>query len=423
MKRTPTVAATAHWQLAVVAGVLIFLILPWAFATDLYFSDLIVRSPNGRFRLEARSPDNAPGQDRTPFQKNFTYTLYEGDTDKVIWVRKQADSSPVTAFVNNGGWVTVWTAAEHVIGIAPGGTTALDIDILGCIPETERKDYVLWSTAGFMWAANSHWYFLDFEEKPLFCIRTWWGRRIVVDLQAGETLGVEAGSELEKALFNSEKELVLRTLEQGANLGEALEDAGPDATVNVWSAITAAHMAGRMRIREAVPKLRQLEASKYIGSSGGGFVFSLHGLKKGEIDPTEWSDFNLRKVTQLSLRRMGERPACHPATEFRHYAKRYEDMKPFEPLAHAEPREQRAGSVKENMKPLEALKEIGPPDYVGCGPGPWPQNWYWDYDMDAEEPYTLRVTWNAETPTVQSTQRIMPPLWQVGDTRDGEILY
>jgi hypothetical protein len=103
------------YAVAMTAGV-----SPAAVATDRYFRDCFTVSPSGRYRVDAKSPDNAGDRPR-PFASNFTYSLTDTSTNKVVWKRQQpmtrekgssfvysTEGSPVALFVNNDGLVAAF---------------------------------------------------------------------------------------------------------------------------------------------------------------------------------------------------------------------------------------------------------------------------------------------------------------------------
>ena len=84
-----------------------FLIPCIASATDRFFADQAVFSPDRRYKLEAKSPDNAnKKQERKAFQQNFVFTLSDTRTKKIIWSGKQGVASDCSSSLdfNNDGW-------------------------------------------------------------------------------------------------------------------------------------------------------------------------------------------------------------------------------------------------------------------------------------------------------------------------------
>ena len=148
---------------------------------------MVETSPDGKLRLEAKSPDNTPDYN-APFAANFVYTLYDSASSKVVWTRAQPKSdrmgvqekdegSPIAAFVHDSGAVVVWTGFHYLMVLDAKGTVALELSILDSIPAAEQQQHVRWSTAGPLWSGSSHWYYFAANEKLHFGIRTWWDRR------------------------------------------------------------------------------------------------------------------------------------------------------------------------------------------------------------------------------------------------------
>jgi hypothetical protein len=166
-------------------------------------------------------------------------------------------------------------------------------------------------------------------------------------------------------------------------------------------------MAGRRRLEEAAPLLRKLEWASHVGRTSSSLALD---LREGEIHPFSYGDYSLRQAAQLSLRRLGERPAGCPATFFRYHSPGGAGRK-FVPEERAEPRARGASRIGEQMTPLEVLEILGPPDAVDPSPGAW------EYDLSGgKEPYTLRLVWDEQR--VSSIERITPPRWAAGDRRD-----
>ena len=115
---------------------LMVLALPSAQATNRYFSDIKTESPNGRYHLEAKSPDNKDGPWKKPFQANFLYRLTNRQTGRELWTRRQpmkedrfsfpAEGPPVAVHVSNDGWVVirtadVWGTDIELVALSPQG--------------------------------------------------------------------------------------------------------------------------------------------------------------------------------------------------------------------------------------------------------------------------------------------------------------
>ncbi len=175
-----------------------------------------------------------------------------------------------------------------------------------------------------------------------------------------------------------------------------------------FSLQAAAHLAGRIKDKEAVQWLRRLEPLGFGTSSTIGEYGPDAHLRDGDVSPQNYSTHQTRRIVQLALRRLGEKPTELPVTSFR----KYRSSEKYKPRTWDAPRLARVSSIKASMKPEEVLDTIGPPDYVESGQnirreGPWPVAWR--YDMDAEPPYTLLLVW--ENHQVKTVEKISPALW------------
>lgn len=222
-------------------------------ATDRFFRNLEVTSPNGRFRVEAKSPDNVEGPRSKPFQSNFLYRFLEEGGDLEVWSRQQPvapdgqralEGPPVAIHVSNDSWVVVRTANALLVVVDPSGQDRLRIDILGSLfPDSLRSvRYQRISSAGTQWgAAYCHPYFVALGGKTHFCLTTWWGERLLINLPAG--CAVPVSPEFETVLNETEKSFLMSTLQATSlwkyeqnrkiNPGLTKDSPGPAASAHV----------------------------------------------------------------------------------------------------------------------------------------------------------------------------------------------
>ncbi len=396
-----------------------------ALATDRYFPDREVRSPDGHWRVTAKSPDNQkklPNGGAVPFAKDFTYTLYDDQRGTAVWSRRQPESeySPMGVFLDDQGWVIVRTGWEQLVVLdRTDGKAALTVKLLDQFPEEERKNYVHDTTAGPMWDKRSLSHFVVDEGRTLFVIRAWWDRRIVVDLAAGKLLPDEGT--VRAALDVADREWALRTLEASQKAGPPASFKSRDLPDTLRDNLTAAHIAGRMKIRDAVPALRELEKWDWFGACVFGHRF--RHLNKGEINPASYCFNELRQVVQLALRRIGEKPAGLAAIGF-HYVEKdelFENGKDVEVKNPIPDRVEGAVRIQKGMTPAEVLAVLGAPDFVARRNSTEPGGTdVWEYDLDADPTYTFRITWDHQEVRVASVERLTPALWQT-NTRDEDI--
>jgi hypothetical protein len=279
--------------------------------------------------------------------------------------------------------------------------TRLLLWIKDAIPKGDDDKYIHHTTAGPKWNQYALAYFLTVDGKPYFCVRTWWDRRIVIDLAAAKQVPDRG---MESVLDAEERKLVLDILKGGV----AVVSQEEIPLAPFFRLKAAVHLSGRIQEKKTVPFLRKLEplgfARTYTMGEWGPGV----DLKAGEISPQNYSTHDLRRVVQLSLRRLGETPAELPVVSLHQPG----SEKTFEPRKWKGPRFERVSSIKIAMTPQEILNILGAPDYVERGQnihrqGPWEVAWR--YDMDARPGCTLLLVWRGHK--VEAIEKVSPALW------------
>jgi hypothetical protein len=129
------------------------------------------------------------------------------------------------------------------------------------------------------------------------------------------------------------------------------------------------------------------------------------------VDPHTYSYNDVRRVVQLSLRRLGELPKPLPCYQFE--VKNGNNATTFAPPRQDVPRHRNAEDIRLGMGAKEVLTLIGSPDLVK-----WET---WIYDMDAPTPYSLTLTFDVRQVTKITTTT--PPLWKSGTSRDEALIY
>ena len=406
---------------ALLLVILVFLLTISTEATDRFFSDEEGKSALGRYVVTAKSPENQGGE-RKAFQASFVYTCTDTQSGKILWTRKQPmgepvqlgndpsrthsfpdEGSPVSIYVSDSGHTVIYTGFQELILINLTGKETSKIDVLGDgLTKDEREKYVSDTTAGPMWAGRSHWYFVEAESREYFVIRPWWGRHVILDLSTGKmTPPTEA---LRKATAEAEKAYVISVL-QGALDGTIKKC---DCCGGPHKAAFAAYLAGVLKIKDVLPALRKLEGDTSIGSSTmGGDV----GIPQGRIQPLNYDTYTTRQSIHLALRRLGEKPGPFPCTRFKAEHKDYDQKKPYirEPVDGT--RHTNASKLQNGMSPEQVINLLDCPDYI---PGI-----IWQYDIDADDPYTLAVSWTDDR-KVEKIEVIRPALWLEGTFRDCE---
>lgn len=396
-------------------------------ATNLYFSDLADTSPSGSYRVEAKSPDNQKGREKA-FQANFVYVCTETASGEVLWTRRQPmqepwrfvadesgireanandkpeavgvlqlclEPSPIDLLVSDSGWTVIRTYHDDLVVVAPNGDTVGTVSVLKDAFNEEDDKHVQHSFHGSYWSGNSTWYFLTTAEGEFLVIRPWWGRRVFLSVHAGAIAGCDRDV-LSIAAAAEEREIVLRTLRTPVDL----EDPG-------WSYITAAYLAGVLSIPEAVPLLRVAEKSTYCSSVSLGRFEEF----QNDVDPLQYREFRLRQIAQLSLRRLGEKPASLPCYRFGLLIGKR--AIPFSPMPIEPQRHENVAEVKIGMGAKDVLLKLGSPDVVGVG-----RTDTWNYDMDAPEPFSVAITFSGGR--VAKVERLAAE-WKGGLTRDEQV--
>lgn len=393
---------------------------PTSRATDRFYSDREAKSDSGQYTVTATSPDNQPNGKKQAFQRAFTYICKDTRSGKTLWTRNQAmgeppqsgddpsntdrpqeEGSPSRIFISDTGYTVIYTGWQELIVVDLAGKDTGKIDVLGDgFTKEENKKYVSNTTAGPMWASRSHWYFIESEAVGYFVIRPWWGRHLIVELASGSIK--KPTDTLQRAIAEAEKSYVLSVM-QGV-LDGTIEKC--DCCGGPHEAVFAAYLAGVLKIKDAVPALRKLEDDTSIGSSTlGGF----DEVPQGRIDPFNYSTYTTRQTIHLALRRLGEKPGSFPCTRFKTEHKDYDQMKPYVRKPVEGSRETNASKVQNDLSPEQVIGLLDCPDYVVSR--------IWQYDIDAQEPYTLAVSWTNDQ-KVRKIEVIRPALWQEGTIRD-----
>lgn len=224
--------------------------------TAVFYHDCEALSPNGCFKVEARSPHNgtinhrdgrAATNDEFGFmyrehQSDFRYrlldtagsALVDDDAGSVLWERWQdrAEDSPHELLVSDEGWSILRTHGfrPEVIAVARDGRDVLRVEIHGG-EDSGRTEHTasppragnvqLWraeqlhhTTAGLYWTLHSWKYFIRLQGTDYFVWRTSWGSRLVIDLTKATLLAEDAQSDaaLSQAMQEQETELAYELL-------------------------------------------------------------------------------------------------------------------------------------------------------------------------------------------------------------------
>lgn len=365
-------------------------------ATDRSFDDISAQSPNGVWRLDAKSPDNRI-DGYHPWQDDFVYTMHKGG--RLVWSREQnkqepEEYSPTRIVVSDDGWTAIHTGWDQLVFVDANGRNCCRIDDLKeLLSKKDRSEFTTWSTGGVIWTPYSLWHFATIDGKRIFVIRLWWGHQLIFDPENGQRLKVT--SSYAKAIRDSQVDHCRKVLANA--VADGINDDSAD------NLLTPALLAGQLDIRDSIPHLRELETSEFVGLFGGSMATD---IEPGAINPFFIQQFTLRQVSQLSLRRLGESPKPLPVFEF---PKHRVDGN-FRPETRNE-REKLVASIKPGMSAPEVLEILGSPDFIN-----YPS---WSYDLDGGDPKTATISWDSyQVKDVNLTKS----LWNDGLSRDKQIV-
>ena len=287
---------------------LIMLTFPGTLLADSWAapSDQTYRSTNGAFEFFVSVPD----WNRQKLEQGSRGTLRrkQGDTWERVWERELVNRvSPVNAMVTDSGRYVVTFDEWHSIGKKPvviyGATGQLIAELNLADLKLENHPNISRSVSSYNW--NEHAIELfgptagkDTEpwrrtlEDSLF-IRLYWGEVIAIDLASGKVRDkawwaarpAKEARELEKAT----KEYLNATWLRLAREYFRKENFAPDPTQR---GVTGILLVGQLRMREALPLLREVAATDRFGhwaapswkTSGSRTVKSLAQTAIAEIE-------------------------------------------------------------------------------------------------------------------------------------------
>lgn len=379
-------------------------------ATDVFYPNESRVSPNGRFKIEAVSPKNKGKGRMEAFADEFVYTLTDTKSGAKLWSRKQGENegSCGALHIDDDGWVVITTGWDQLLSITPDGKVTGTVDILDeAFTKGERRKFVADTTAGPMWAAYSEWYFNRHDQRRLFVIRPWWGRRIVIDLSRGAL--VEETPAMNAAFIAQEKAKAVHDLEQAVIHRDKWDKGG--CCDGVRPVLQASFLAGCLGVEAAIPYLESLQDSDYSGSSTmGGLGFGEDF--KGRVNPHNYSTYTLRQVIRFSLRRLGRVPDFLPCHEFEITAATKDGKdRAYHSKVKAAPGAAGLKMVRKGMSAEEVLDLLGSPEWIGHDT--------WEYDVDVDPAVTLRLQWDGRK--IVDVETLKPAAWARKLVRERDI--
>jgi len=349
--------------------------------TFISYPDLSATSGNSRFRVDVFGrPVDAFFRD----QSQFSYRLY--DANQLVWEYTpypnrgdSADDSPHEVWVSNDGWVVARTHAWFHGGLTvfnPTGQVVLRCTLDGedhCrILDDNSRGFVHDTSAGPFWSQSSIAYFFECFERPFWCLRTWWGYRVIIDLIEARLV---SSTSIDDGLATGiERAWIVNTLSTGLIVieteGNQLRQQEKFWT-NVGSVMTAAYHAGWLQATQAIPFLRRLEPNDVSGGSTSQFGADLETLCFAQI-------------AKLSLLRLGQEPQWYAGYRFQFDCEA--DSEDREVLQVPRPAIRDLAILKPGMTPFETLDRLGYPDFIRDE---------WEYDFTSPRGgVTARILWD-----------------------------
>jgi hypothetical protein len=391
--------------------------------TAVFYPDCKAVSPNGHFLIEARSPHNGTisHRDGTPasdqefafkyreHQSDFRYRLIDKQTDQVVWERWQdAEDSPHELIVSNHGWSIIRTHGfqPEVIAVSPAGHDRCRVRIVGeefdSSNEVEKvasswlAQRAQFTTAGVFWTGYSWPYFYHKDTLNLFVCRTWWGKRLVIDLDKGCLINLDdqSSSDLPRAFMEHESasasELLSSLSSQMKGIHsllaskKALTAKDKALREQIMSVRSAILLVGDHRLVECADLLKLWEPIDYPSYSTGSNVLGKHWVEAQFFRPQ----------VQHVLRLLEIEPQGYAPYFFTRYDQRLKIPE------CVEGRIKLTKKVVASMSPMDVLGLLGTPDYLldprHTVDGQYVPVEIWEYDHLVEKSWrTFRIVWKA----------------------------
>jgi len=402
------------------------------------FRDVIAFSPNRHYRVEVTAPAEPSSKSKKSqhFFKMRT-VMIDNRTKKTVWTKTEMVNAddlnfPKRAFVGDTGVAAFKSAHDMITFYSPRGKELGAVALQSWLPDralkkydrsyftTERRGMITeddlkryGDVAGF-WEGGSLFYFLDTPTSHLFVIRTWWGKRIFVDILKCESMLTD--DELDKNADKYERDFTTHVMEEGIRREEAGEKFNPAEDFNDglmaciwWSAKNGDH--------NALPLLRKLERSTWKSGAGLQLDIAVTNRKAlryaKKLNPFRYNTYKIKQVAQYALRALGEQPQPPGAVAIIEFCglDQTPESREYPLKAMDRPREAQVDQLRKTMTPGQVLDLVGYPDFATPGTRTW------EYDIDGDDPYTLILKWGNDNRL--ATMRIArPPLWQDNEERD-----
>jgi len=378
--------------------------------TTIYYPDIEITSPNGHYILRATSPDNQTEKKEAGFQKNFIYQLIDSYTDTVLWTRQQTklEASPRHLYLSNDGWSVIQVHGLSELGLVAVSLNGQDNCYISIKPKQDgngekliervarrhwiwRNKQTIQSNAGIL-LTYAHFYFTQFEQRPLFILASYWGRRLVLDLQSGQ-LSTDTAQKRRTSLGHwldrqetiwAEEILdeVVDNIDQIQSTDFSLSNNDIPYRLRERFFLKlpiAILMAGRLGLSDHVSTLHKLEqvvlpksGYHYADGIGNNYVYETH---------------KLRRFINHAFLLLDERPSIYPCYSFFFNKTAYQNNQPLTIPKHIPDRQARLPELQPGMDGLTVLKLLGAPDCIG--------DQWWEYDIYAgnAERFCVRLYW------------------------------
>jgi hypothetical protein len=384
----------------------------------LCFGQLTAVSTNGRYRVDAVSPE------LTSPDVGYLYTLTDQTNKQVVWERRQpmvrqkgngtaveSEPRPRRLFVADDGSVLALVGAgigaeESMIGLdSRDGSVRGTVPIVEAFPKGQLDTFAPILKTSSYWETSVAEYFVTLNEaKPdeavtYFVVRPFWGHRLVIDLDTmthvylGAFHGAVPRSKLTHADEATRRIVLACIAEETRSALEVLTKAStvepPDLRHYRLELESAMRTVVLFQLTEAGPLLAEIE------------------LRMQAMTFPWW---RLEPKLHQAIRAAGKSPRPYRGEELPRYtilpASADQAPKPVENvLLSAEVRVANAAAIKPGMTVPRMVELIGLPDFridtVEHGK-------MCDYDIDGPSPHTLRVTFSEFSGAINSVEVITP---------------
>lgn len=314
--------------------------------TNVAYPDLEERSPNGRFLLEARSPDNGTISDREgswdrPNRFSIGQVIAVSREGQEL-LRIQIGPNPSKNETLSGMWLN-----DPLPRPAP---QAAWIPRSGCE-----------SSAGYLWTGGSQRYFFTHESATYFVWRVVPDHRLVVCFHPPGLLDLVPPG-VEAALRDAEDRATDRQLATAGWLADREEADWKEPTIRQRVSRCRREVLGALASLVRRPRLEAQASLRVASQISRGYA----GLFAG-FDDCEWIRWiGFRPAIQQILRRLGLSPT-EPAYRF------YDDFHMtswFDPAEHSS-RCERWEQLRPGLALREVVEVVGCPDFVNVESPEW----------------------------------------------------